>query len=76
MLTLILLAACGSQAVESAQVDPDTAEPPSEPGRPPESPVPLPTFTARAHTGEARTEADLVGHPTVMWFFPVVGGHG
>lgn len=32
--------------------------------------VPAPDFTATAHTGEARTRADLLGHPTVMWFYP------
>ena len=36
----------------------------------PPADVPAPDFTATAHTGEARTRADLLGHRTVMWFYP------
>jgi cytochrome oxidase Cu insertion factor (SCO1/SenC/PrrC family) len=45
-------------------------------GTPPESPIPVPTFTARNMDGETRTQADLVGHPTVIWFYPAAGTSG
>ncbi len=45
-------------------------------GAPPAAPVALPAFTARNQLGETRTEADLVGHPTVMWFYPAAGTYG
>jgi hypothetical protein len=36
----------------------------------------LPVFTATNMDGTARTEADLVGHPTVMWFYPAAATGG
>lgn len=45
-------------------------------GVPPDAPVPLPTFTAHNQYGEARSEADLVGHPSVLWFYPAAGTYG
>jgi len=39
-------------------------------GTSPPADVAAPEFTVTAHTGEARTRADLLGHRTVMWFFP------
>ncbi len=36
----------------------------------PPADVAAPDFTATAHTGEVRTRADLLGHRTVMWFYP------
>ncbi|MDP2308928.1 MAG: hypothetical protein Q8P18_23095 [Pseudomonadota bacterium] len=45
-------------------------------GTPPASPVGLPTFTAHNQYGEARSEADLLGHPTVLWFYPAAGTYG
>ena len=35
-----------------------------------------PTFLAENHDGGTRTEADLVGKPSVMWFFPFAGTPG
>jgi hypothetical protein len=38
--------------------------------------LPVPEFEAFAHTGEARGPDDLVGAPTVMWFYPAAGTPG
>ena len=32
--------------------------------------IPAPKFTAYSHEDEMRTREDLIGHPTVLWFFP------
>lgn len=48
----------------------DTAPPAGLHGEIPENPLPLPDFTATAMNGETRTKADLLGHPTVIWFYP------
>jgi len=42
----------------------------------PEKPIPVPEFVATSDTGEQRTEVDLVGHPTVMWFYPAANTSG
>jgi hypothetical protein len=43
----------------------------------PDSPLPPPTFAAVTNRdGSPRTPADLVGHPTVMWFYPAAGTGG
>ena len=42
----------------------------------PEAPRPVPEFEVLAQTGEPRTQADLLGHPTVMWFYPMAGTPG
>ena len=39
-------------------------------GTAPTQPVPAPEFLAYSHEGEPRTREDLMGHPTVLWFFP------
>jgi peroxiredoxin len=38
--------------------------------------IPLPEFIAHNHDGAERTAADLVGHPTVIWFYPVANTAG
>lgn len=45
-------------------------------GSPPSEAVPLPEFTATNRDGSARGPSDLVGHPTVMWFYPAAGTAG
>ncbi len=45
-------------------------------GSPPENPVDLPDFQATAMDGTSRTGVDLLGHPTVMWFYPAAGTAG
>ena len=42
----------------------------------PESPVELPEFAARNQLGEGRGPEDLLGQPTVMWFYPAAGTSG
>jgi cytochrome oxidase Cu insertion factor (SCO1/SenC/PrrC family) len=69
---LVFLLACHPGApVESASTDT-----PALLGARPAAPVPAPEFTAVAHDGTPRTKADLLGHPTVMWFFPAAGTPG
>ena len=41
-----------------------------------ETPMTLPEFTATAHTGQARTRADVLGTPTVFWFYPMADTPG
>lgn len=35
-----------------------------------ETPIPLPTFEATNRDGTARGPVDLVGQPSVLWFYP------
>lgn len=35
-----------------------------------------PDFQVLNHRGESRTKADLLGHTTVMWFYPMAGTPG
>ena len=71
----------GDTAVDDTD-DTDDTEDTDEPlageynGDIPTNPVSLPTFAARNQYGEARSEADLVGHPTVLWFYPAAGTYG
>ena len=39
-------------------------------GTAPAQAVPAPQFTVYSHEDETRTREDLIGHPTVGWFFP------
>ena len=45
-------------------------------GEPPDSPIAAPEFTATNRDGGARDREDLLGHPTVMWFYPAAGTYG
>ena len=45
-------------------------------GTAPTQPVPAPEFLAYSHEGEPRTREDLMGHPTVIWFFPLADTPG
>jgi hypothetical protein len=36
----------------------------------------MPSFKALSHDGTLRSKKDLMGHPTVIWFFPVAGTPG
>lgn len=42
----------------------------------PAEPVPVPEFSATNRDGTARTSVDLVGHPTVLWFYPLANTGG
>ncbi len=65
-------------AVETAApADSDTQVDPSQLyGTVPESPVALPEFQALNEHSELRDRSALLGHPTVMWFFPLSGTPG
>jgi cytochrome oxidase Cu insertion factor (SCO1/SenC/PrrC family) len=39
-------------------------------GTPPITPKPAIDFTVTNRDGTTRTKADLLGHPTVIWFYP------
>ena len=47
-----------------------TVEPPSFNGVPPENPLSLPEFVATNYDGNTRGPGDLIGSPTVLWFYP------
>jgi hypothetical protein len=58
--------------VDTANQDWDTYN-----GDEPDEHVPLPSFASVLDSsGEARTPADLEGHPTVIWFYPAAGTFG
>ena len=42
----------------------------------PASPLSVPTFMAQNSDGASRTQGDLIGFPTVVWFFPFAGTPG
>jgi hypothetical protein len=39
-------------------------------GEQPDGPLAAPEFTVLNHDSSSRTREDLLGHRTVMWFFP------
>ena len=45
-------------------------------GTPPDTPLPAPDFTAQNQRGETVGPDQLLGHPTVLWFFPAAGTPG
>ena len=45
-------------------------------GSAPKKAFPAPEFVVLSHTNETRTREDLLGHPTVVWFFPFAGTPG
>lgn len=61
--------------------DSDTGEPVDTSGlelhgTAPEEELPLPDFTATNMDGSSRTGVDLVGHPTIVWFYPAAATGG
>ena len=45
-------------------------------GERPSSPLSVPTFMAQNSDGASRSQPDLLGQPTVLWFFPFAGTPG
>ena len=45
-------------------------------GTAPVAPVPAPEFSATNRDGGVRTRDALVGHPTVIWFYPAAATAG
>ena len=68
MIALVLFA-CGMRA-------PAVADAASLHGERPAAPIPMPEFQALDQHGEPRTKAALLGHPTVMWFYPAAATAG
>ncbi len=67
---IVALAACsGARA-------PEAAAPGALRGEQLAPPIVVPEFAAVSHTGAPRSRSDLLGHPTVMWFFPAAGTPG
>ena len=42
----------------------------------PAAELPPPDFVATAHNGQTRSKDDLLGHVTVMWFYPAASTGG
>lgn len=87
MLTMAtLLWACGAPSDAPVQTSPSPSE--TGPvdtaagadglyGTAPATDVPLPAFAGVfGMDGASRTPADLLGHPTVLWFYPAAGTGG
>lgn len=45
-------------------------------GSPPDEPLAAPEFVATNRDGTGRSREDLLGHPTVMWFYPAASTAG
>jgi len=45
-------------------------------GTVPDSVLPAPEFVATNRDGSGRDREDLLGHPTVMWFYPAAATSG
>jgi hypothetical protein len=54
---------------DTAPVDSDTTDASPYVGELLDPPLDPPSFAVYDQGGALRTEADLVGHPTVLWFF-------
>jgi cytochrome oxidase Cu insertion factor (SCO1/SenC/PrrC family) len=82
MRWMILLALAGCSAAKSPTADAPSVEAPADSGLATlhgqrlAAPRALPEFNAVANDGTPRTREDLLGHPTVVWFFPVAGTPG
>ncbi len=61
----------GTDTDDSAEPMPDGLH-----GVAPTEPVPVPEFSATNRDGTARSSVDLVGHPTVVWFYPLANTAG
>lgn len=74
LLAALLLVACSkssSPAEAPSAADGGTPAAAVAPGKP------IAAFEGViAHTGEPRTKDALLGHPTVVWFFPFAGTPG
>lgn len=45
-------------------------------GTAPSQPLAIPSFSATNHDGQPRDQNDLIGNPTVIWFYPAAGTYG
>lgn len=81
---VVLLAACAetasagpsSRKAEAAPAPSATAPSSGLHGTRPPTPASLPEFTAVNADGQQRHRADLIGRPTVLWFYPMTNTPG
>ncbi len=92
MTLLLLLFACQSATKDPSEVrdttptddtSPETTTESSTSGSPgvlygstPEEAIPAPEFEVLAQDETVRTRDDLLGHPTVIWFYPAANTGG
>jgi peroxiredoxin Q/BCP len=57
-------------STDSGDTGEDSELPDGLHGTPPKAAVPAPYFEAANYDGSLRDHDDLVGHPTVLWFYP------
>ena len=91
LLLLALLSACTSDGPDgdddTASGSPDDTQlgtgdtgpvdvPDDTHGAVPSVALEAPEFAATNRDGGARDREDLLGHPTIMWFYPAAGSYG
>jgi cytochrome oxidase Cu insertion factor (SCO1/SenC/PrrC family) len=87
LASALVLAACSGkpaapeapEAVTTAATEPAADAPAAQAalhGERLSPPTDIPAFAALSHDGTPRSREDLLGHPTVMWFFPAAGTPG
>jgi hypothetical protein len=90
LLLISLLLACGGKAPDTSGETADSAGISDTSGASvdtaalggdlygerPAAPVALPEFVATNRDGTPRGRADLLGGPTVVWFYPAAGTYG
>ena len=73
------------EAAEPEAAEPESVEPSGEPstelpdgltGTTPDKPLPAPEFSALHYDGSPRSQEDLIGQPSVLWFFPLANTPG
>ena len=85
-LPLVFVLACGEDQKDDTQADDTSSEDTTELfdtglygetiGARPDEFLGLPEFQATAHSGEPRGQEDLLGHPSVLWFYPMADTSG
>ena len=67
----------GTDTYSGGDGDSDPVDVPSGTnGSVPDEALEAPDFAATNRDGGARDREDLLGHPTVMWFYPAAGTYG
>ena len=64
------------ESTESGDSDNEVELPEELTGTPPETALPVPSFTAMNSDDTTRDQNDLQGMATVIWFFPLAGTSG
>jgi hypothetical protein len=63
-----------TSAADDSGITMDTGE--SYNGSFPEARIPAPEFAALNRDGTTRGQPDLIGHPSVLWFYPAANTSG